>query len=54
MLPALDRGRREPSGSKKEEDFLLMAGEEGSCERVSIVRSEREGRGLDDLGRRVP
>lgn len=30
-------------GSKKEDGFLLMAGDEGSWARVSMVRCERDG-----------
>ena len=33
------------SGSKNDDVFLLIAGDEGSCERVSMVLSAREGRG---------
>lgn len=42
MLPARDRGL---PGSKKDEGFLLRAGDEGICARDCIVRSVREGLG---------
>lgn len=32
--------------SKKDDDFLLKAGDEGKCDRVSMVRSESEGFGV--------
>lgn len=40
--------------SKKEDDFLLKAGEEGICDKVSMVRSERESFGVLICGVPVP
>ena len=50
VLPARDLAR--PLASKNEEGLLFMAGDEGILARVSMVRSERDGRGFEerDLG----
>jgi len=41
---------RARSWSKKDEDFLLRAGDDGMFAKVSMVRSESEGRGLNERG----
>jgi hypothetical protein len=46
LLLVLDGGRIGLSGLKKFESLLRTAGDEGSCESVSIVLSDKESRGF--------